>query len=114
MTRDEDIKKAAKEIAQGIEDWELAADIEDAFIEGAWWADSHPHWINAEDELPTKAEFYLCVIGDTIQVLFYNEGLEEWYEFYVTKEEHLDCEDWTKKVTHWMPLPQPPKEGGEG
>ena len=39
MTRDEEIIKAAKEIAQGIEDWELAADIEDAFIEGAWWAD---------------------------------------------------------------------------
>ena len=46
MTREEEIKKAAKDIAQGIEDWELAADIEDAFIEGAWWADAHNEGLN--------------------------------------------------------------------
>lgn len=39
MTRDKEIQKAAKEIAQDIEDWEIAEDIEDAFMEGALWAD---------------------------------------------------------------------------
>lgn len=39
MTRGEEIQKAAKEIAQDIEDWEIAEDIEDAFMEGALWAD---------------------------------------------------------------------------
>lgn len=42
MTRDKEIQKAAKEIAQDIEDWEIAEDIEDAFMEGALWADKHP------------------------------------------------------------------------
>lgn len=39
MTREKEIQKAAKEIAQDIEDWEIAEDIEDAFMEGALWAD---------------------------------------------------------------------------
>ena len=39
MTRHKEIQKAAKEIAQDIEDWEIAEDIEDAFMEGALWAD---------------------------------------------------------------------------
>ena len=39
MSRKKDIEKAAKEITQDIEDWEVAEDIEDAFIEGALWAD---------------------------------------------------------------------------
>lgn len=42
MTRDKEIQKAAKEFAQDIEDWEVAEDIEDAFMEGAVWADKHP------------------------------------------------------------------------
>lgn len=113
MTRKEEISKAAEKLAETRLTTTAQQQCLYDFEMGAEWADSHPHWINAEDELPTKAEFYLCVIGNTIQVLFYNEGLEEWYEFYVTKEEHLGCEDWTKKVTHWMPLPQPPKKGGE-
>ena len=87
--------------------------IGDLIDEAMDFADMHPHWISVDDELPKEDGFYLCVIGETIQSLFYNDGLEEWYEFYLTKEEHLDCEDLTKKVTHWMPLPAPPKKGGK-
>lgn len=39
MTREEEIQMAAKEITQDIEDWEVAEDIEDAFMQGALWAD---------------------------------------------------------------------------
>ena len=95
MTREEEIKEAAKEIAQGIEDWELAADIEDAFIEGAWWADAHPHWISVEDELPKEHEWILGFSLKRSYIDVYNfdsNGL-------------LEAHD----ITHWMHLPQPPR-----
>lgn len=108
MTREKEISKVALEYANE----EIVVAPYDAFMAGAQWADTHPHWISVEDELPRDDEFYLCVVGGDIEVLFYNEGLEEFYEFYVTKEEHLSCDDLTQRVTHWMPLPQPPKKGG--
>ena len=95
MTREEEIKEAAKEIAQGIEDWELAADIEDAFIEGAWWAGAHPHWISVEDELPKEHEWILGFSLKRSYIDVYNfdsNGL-------------LEAHD----ITHWMHLPQPPR-----
>lgn len=64
-----------------------------------------PQWISVEDELPKENDYYLCVIGSTQEVLWYNEGIEEWYEVYATKEAYLDIEDLTARVTHWMPLP---------
>ena len=113
MTRKEEIMKAARVYANGIaQHLPNKKYCEEDFINGAEWADAHPHWISVEDELPKDDEFYLCVVGNDIEVLFYNEGLEEWYEFYITKEEHLSCDDLTKRVTHWMPLTQAPKKGG--
>jgi hypothetical protein len=113
MTREEEIKKAAKEIAQGIEDWELAADIEDAFIEGAWWADSHPHWISVEDEMPKETNMYIVVHYNVVCTMWWYDGVEEWAEIYVDENEDIQSRR-MENITHWMPLPQPPKEGGEG
>lgn len=107
MTRDEEIKKAAKEIAQGIEDWELAAYIEDAFIEGAWWADAHPHWISVDDELPKIGKDVLVLREDgEMQVAHqYNEEIARWWS--------VDGFPLKNNITHWMLLPQAPKKGGE-
>lgn len=39
MTREDEIKKIAKEFAKEIDDWEIAEDVQDAFEQGALWAD---------------------------------------------------------------------------
>ena len=109
MTRDEEIKKAAKEIAQGIEDWELAADIEDAFIEGAWWADAHPYWRSVDDEMPPRWETNPNVSVPVITCKFVNRELQDIdlqrYVFGESKWQYGDA-------THWMPF-QFPEKGDE-
>ena len=72
--------------------------IADAWYAAVKWADSHPHWISVEDELPK----------DGAHVVTINKvGLKEVRHFYHDKwfssfgNEYGD-------VTHWMPIPQPP------
>lgn len=92
MTREEQIKEAAyeakaKHIGYG-------DSVVYAFIDGAIWADSHPHWISVDDELPKENGrylFYHTITG--VQSAYYYNDLT------------LD-----KAVTHWMPLPAPPSE----
>lgn len=42
MTRAKEITKEAKKFAKEIDDWEIAEDVQDAFEQGAEWADQHP------------------------------------------------------------------------
>lgn len=42
MTRAKEITKEAKKFAKEIDDWEIAEDVQDAFEQGARWADEHP------------------------------------------------------------------------
>ena len=42
MTRAKEITKEAKKFAKEIDDWEIAEDVQDAFEQGAKWADAHP------------------------------------------------------------------------
>ena len=45
MTRAKEITKEAKKFAKEIDDWEIAEDVQDAFEQGARWADEHPKQI---------------------------------------------------------------------
>ena len=57
-----------------------------------------PCWISVEDELPTKYDSYLTLSrGNVIEITHYN--IDGW---------HTESKG---KVTHWMPLPAPPKKG---
>lgn len=42
MTRAKEITKEAKKFAKEIDDKEIAEDVQDAFEQGAEWADAHP------------------------------------------------------------------------
>ena len=66
-------------------------------------ADAHPHWISVDDELPKKYGAYLVFnsVLDTQDIYVYSNG-EWWYNVF-------HCPSGI--VTHWMPLPQPPKKG---
>lgn len=102
MTRAKEITKEAKKFTKEIDDWEIAEDVQDAFEQGARWADAHPHWISVEDELPPKKSEYddlsnnvLATDGKEIYESVYNHNFEEWFTHDMWG---LD------NITHWMPL----------
>ena len=101
MKRQEQIEKAATAKSRGETPYYY-----DAFVEGAEWADAHPHWISVEDELPKIGKDVLVLREDgEMQVAHqYNEEIARWWS--------VDGFPLKNSVTHWMPLPQPPK-GGE-
>ena len=62
-------------------------------------------WISVKDRLPEK----------DVRVLVWMQDNEEYYtqidtdRFSCTMEQGYHWIRWGKSVTHWMPLPQPPK-----
>lgn len=61
-------------------------------------------WISVEDELPEKPRNYLVYVPPFyINVVFYNG-----YEWVVDEDEYCFH---GSEITHWMFLPEPPKEG---
>lgn len=114
MTREE-LKKIARCYAQDeLKDNHSAVEdvVASAFIDGVNYADSHPHWISVEDELPKDGEYVLICNKRGLMTTSLYEN-EEW----VISETYLAVD-----VTHWMPMPAPPtcsvfpnksKEGGE-
>ena len=65
-----------------------------------------PEWISVDDRLPEEDGYYLCCIKSSlfpdrvyIDILECDKGSFE--------EGHI----YTDTVTHWMPLPEPPKGG---
>lgn len=66
-----------------------------------------PKWISVKDRLPAYNRTVLTYSPDMAQTMlvdeyagYYGEDDDEWYEGWVHR----------KGVTHWMPLPEPPKE----
>lgn len=106
MTREEEITKEAKKFAKEIDDWEIAEDVQDAFEQGALWADEHPHWISVEDHLPHRNVFVLTCDGQENVNLLMLAGNGRWYDKAVGLH---------RNITHWMPLPSVEnlKKGGE-
>jgi hypothetical protein len=68
---------------------------------------AQPKWISVEERLPEKSGRYLINLGNGWVEECWFDHLEKRWE-----EEHGDySEDVTEYVTHWMPLPNSPKEG---
>ena len=88
------------------------------FTVGAKWADSHPKspWISVKDDLPCNHSDLVLTYNDIpfstkrvlvmtdIHTLFLCDMKKDngrgWIWNYLTKD----------KITHWMPIPKPPKE----
>lgn len=78
------------------------------FMAGAEWADENPQWISVEDELPKKFERVLVYIGiDRLFDIAYLENVINKQTWWMNNRREIF------HVTHWMPLPAPPKKGGE-
>ena len=103
MTREDEIKKIAlcyahdelKDSQSPIEDVVAAA-----FIDGAHYADAHPHWISVEDELPPR--FWLDQNQSDLVITY---GLHTMLNYY-----NYERGEWARdsEITHWMHLSPPP------
>lgn len=66
-------------------------------------AASYPQWISVEDRLPEDGQ----------RVITFRNGIYEFQSFEKRRNGWMNDENWfwsMATVTHWMPLPQPPKE----
>ena len=141
MTREEEIKKQAEKKALEpsrlmhpyAKQYKVMSAYEIGFIEGAVWADAHPHWISVEEELPkdfkiVEDSFYAGKFEETdIVMVAFDDGDfgfaryvhdfpnaeegEAWYWFAEGNLSGVNLDD--GEITHWMPLPQAPKKGGK-
>ena len=68
-------------------------------------------WISVDDRLPPYGERVL-VVNEAYET---ERGYTKYnYNCGVTvREPHLNFTFWGHKVTHWQPLPKPPKEGAK-
>ena len=125
MTREEEIQEAIKTLQvyvcgdNGIFECSecIDSDIQNAFYQGAKWADKHPKspWISVNDDLPCNhTDLVLTYNGipfstkrvlvmTDVHTLFLCEMKKDyrgWIWNYSTKD----------KITHWFPIPEFPKE----
>lgn len=101
MTREEEFTNACIDFKN--ESLPEGADISYAFFRGAIWADSHPKWISVKDRLPLDSGKYLIYEKrGFVRQAYFAQDTKSWNDrkaFFIP--------------THWMPLPAPPKKGGE-
>ena len=129
MTREEQIKKqadiytdAASNYTEWSEDngWSDTNDVEfveKAFIQGAKWADKNPKftWISVEEDLPCNHE-ELIHFDLTNNVLVIDDKQNIFIAFMKKYKDNEWIWDSTNNfvflplITHWMPIPEPPKE----
>ena len=117
MTREEQRNIAAEEYTKqwykeglGIssEDYPTDARITIAdFTKGAEWADNHPNWYKADEELPppiNAGEYFSGSVIVTDGVL-----LCQGYYNYICKSWEIEGDIDSDEVTYWMFLPELPK-----
>ena len=62
-------------------------------------------WISVEERLPEESGDYLTYHGRFYMEIYFNADLCMW------NVRFDDLENEIKSVTHWQPLPEPPKVG---
>ena len=109
MTRLDEIKKRMLELEEMTPNWKDSTIFSAGFLDGATWADEHPHWISVEDAVPKQKG---------TPALVFTKGMEPMFMLYVGWNWKQKAHYWLNEcdnnfyynITHWMPLPQPPKE----
>ena len=65
--------------------------------------DKFPRWIPVSERLPENGEYVLCFCRANIVCVLRRDKDGDWYE----NPTHVYMSGF---VTHWMPLPEPPKK----
>jgi len=77
-----------------------------AFTAGAEWQRKQTNWISVKDRLPEKSGRYLIYFPErstSPMDAIWNVHEKTWGRDF----------DRTEYVTHWMPIPEPPQDGGK-
>lgn len=83
-----------------------------AFIAGAEWADKNPKspWISVEDKLPEpEKEVIILDKRKCIDIDFLTDDGDGGYYWWKSEDAIFSEND---EISHWMPIPQLPKENG--
>lgn len=74
-----------------------------------------PQWISVKERLPSDSVGWVTVYGCilsrwSVQPGFYDKNNNEWVSRFIGR--YMDDDGYApfEDVTHWMPLPEPPKE----
>jgi len=63
-------------------------------------------WISVKERMPDECSYVLCYVNDIVsgwvELLKY-EGRHVWVDA-------VNADEYEPIVTHWMPLPEPPKD----
>ena len=70
---------------------------------------NHVGWISVKDRLPATENFVLFTVGE--RVIYGSYDGKDWYEYEGCWDTDVIYLGPGERVTHWMPLPEPPKEG---
>lgn len=102
------IEELTTEAARTFMDKERMAYIDEyAFMNGAKWERKRNKWINVEDGLPEIGE-YVSVFS-SVGIPFKGKLLDNgWVAFFADGEKL--CTGEPHHITHWQPLPEPPKQ----
>ncbi len=71
-------------------------------------------WVSVKDRLPNANQGWVTVYGANwgfrwmVQPGFYDVETKEWLSRFIKNDEEEYCA--LEAVTHWQPLPEPPKE----
>ena len=65
-------------------------------------------WISVKDRLPATDNFVLFTVGERVIYGFYDG--KNWYEYEGCWDTDVIYLRPGERVTHWMPMPEPPKE----
>lgn len=106
MTREKQIKEAAKKTTGLFSYRNGYSTAEDAFVAGAQWADNNPKspWISVEERLPEpEREVIIVNKRKQIDIDFLTDDGEDGY-YWWKSDEIIWCDD--DKITHWMPIPE--------
>ena len=76
---------------------------------------AQPQWISVKDRLPDKSVgwtmVYGCILSRwSVQPGLYDRGRKEWVSRFINEGPAEEGYARLESVTHWMPLPDAPKE----
>ena len=105
MTREEKIKEAAQKYV-GFIGVEYKISLKDAFKIGAEWALTNPWHSLADGDLPTKDGEDLVLALSGAVIFHYDVKNNYWSKSRASFDKVWYVQD---KITHWMEIPQPPR-----